>query len=124
LSKVYKSAKGVLRAVRRLFEDKKAWCYGFMAADENGFDCRVKSAKACKFCALGAISRFAADRKVAKDAARLLATKGLGLEDGKGVRNHHIDRKIIDVNDEYDFSRCTHPGYHNIIRGLDRALAA
>jgi hypothetical protein len=108
--------------VRRLFEDKKTWCYGFMATDDRGIQCRVKSAKACKFCALGAISHFAADKKIAHAAARLLATTGLGLDEG--ARKHAVESKIINVNDEYDFSRNTHPGYHSIVRGLDRALAA
>jgi hypothetical protein len=95
-----KSALDVLVAARALIEKPENWTQGAAAQDSKGRRVHPHHPEACRWCALGALTR-AGDR--AQDGYRLLRA-------ATGARS------IIELNDDG-----THP---NILAAFDRAIAA
>lgn len=97
ITRRYKSPKGVLRAVKRLFEESPSnWTTGMRRRNRKTANGGVA------FCALGGIEHFAAHSGVAAQARNLLRDQ--------------LKRGIPEVNDTR--------GRKAILAGLDKALSA
>lgn len=68
----YKTPEGVIRAIYRLWNDKRRWLQGPVAVTAEGRDTDPEDPTACRVCLLGGLERFTLTREVASCALDLL----------------------------------------------------
>lgn len=94
--------RDALVKARELISDPARWTQGAFAVTKSGFRIGVKQDNACRFCALGAVRRFAPEGDFRPETALHDAAKSLGF--GNAVR----------ANDE--------EGHAAVLALFDRAL--
>jgi len=97
------NTKETLQATHDLFDDKKRWCQGDYAQNENGSTATVHGTKAVRWCASGGMYKVAGARAFC-DASELL----------KSVCKKKFSMNIQQVNDSL--------GYAAIRRMLRKAI--